>query len=61
MTRLFALTLATLFVATGPVAALSIPAELPRLSFPEQPDPVTTQGCADMTTLNGEICVISGR
>ena len=57
MTRILAaLTTATLLAAAGPAAAFSVSVDFPRLTFPEQPEPVSTQSCADMTVLTGQAC-----
>ncbi len=47
-------------VAALPVTASTGIADFPLLTFPPKPDPEpeTTQGCSDLTTLNGETCTL---
>lgn len=54
---IFAFSAAALVALAAPASAMSLQFELPRLSFPTQPAPETTQGCADLKTLQGEVCV----
>ncbi|MEL6838130.1 MAG: hypothetical protein AAFP85_02490 [Pseudomonadota bacterium] len=53
----FALCAAAIVGAAAPASALSLQFDLPRLSFPTQPAPDATQGCADLTTIKGDVCV----
>lgn len=53
---LLALTIAAGFGLAAPAAALSFQVDLPTLTYPPQPEPDTTQGCADLTTLSGDTC-----
>ncbi|MDX8346694.1 hypothetical protein SLH49_01735 [Cognatiyoonia sp. IB215446] len=54
---LFALSAVALVGFAGSASAMSLQFELPRLSFPTQPAPETTQGCADLKSLQGDVCV----
>ncbi len=47
--------------AAAPVAALSVSIDFPNLTYPPQPAPDATQGCADLTTLNGDACTTTSK
>ena len=53
---LIALATATVVGAAVPATAGALQMDLPNLNFPTQPEPDTTQGCADLTTLSGDTC-----
>ena len=58
MSRLFfALTAAALVAAAAPASALSLQVDLPTLTYPPQPTPEVSQGCADLTTLSSATCI----
>ena len=52
-----ALSAAAIVGAAAPASAMTLQFDLPRLAFPTQPAPDAAQGCADLTTLKGDICV----
>ena len=57
MSRIFfALTAAAFVAAAAPASALSFQVDFPTLTYPPQPSPEVSQGCADLTTLSGETC-----
>jgi len=57
MSRIFFALTAAAFVATAaPASALSLQVNFPTLTYPPQPSPEVSQGCADLTTLSGETC-----
>ncbi len=57
MSRIFfALTAAAFVGIAAPASALSLQVTFPNLTYPPQPSPEVSQGCADLTTLSGETC-----
>ncbi|MCK0095991.1 hypothetical protein MWU60_10465 [Yoonia sp. F2084L] len=60
MSRIFfALTAAAFVGIAAPASALSISVNFPTLTFPPQPSPEVSQGCADLTTLSGDTCTVT--
>ena len=60
MSRIFlALTAAVFVAAAAPVSALSFSVNFPTLTYPPQPSPEVSQGCADLTTLSGDTCSVT--
>ena len=58
MSRIFvALVTAAVVTAAAPASAMSFQFSLPSLTFPPQPVPDASQGCSDVTALNGAACV----
>jgi hypothetical protein len=53
---LLALVAATSVGLTAPASALSFQVDLPNLTYPTQPAPDTSQGCASLTTPSGTTC-----
>lgn len=58
---LTALTAAAFVGIAAPASALSLQVNFPTLTYPTQPSPEVSQGCADLTTLSGETCTIPGK
>lgn len=57
MSRTFlALIAATVIGAAAPASALSISVDFPVLTYPPVQTPDVSQGCSDLTTLNGAAC-----
>ncbi len=59
MNRIVLAALTSLIVAAAaPATASTSIVDFPTLTFPPKPAPETTQGCSDLTTLNGETCTL---
>ncbi|MDP5084465.1 MAG: hypothetical protein NWQ23_03520 [Yoonia sp.] len=62
MPRIFlALVAAAIVSAAAPASALSFQVDFPTLTYPPRPAPEVSQGCTDMTTLNGAPCKTSSK
>lgn len=47
---------ATLMLVSSPVLAMGGPMQFPNLTWPQNPNPETTQGCFDATSLQADLC-----
>ncbi len=62
MSRIFLALIAAAVVGTAaPASALSFQVDFPVLTYPPQPAPDVSQGCADLTTLNGAPCTTQSK
>jgi hypothetical protein len=47
---------ATLMLVSSPVLAMGGPMQFPNLTWPQNPNPETTQSCFDATSLQADVC-----